>query len=142
LPALTWRIRFGNNNVDKGPVLYQTGYKQYFYPTAFAFDRMVVDRDVEDTVDGNNTITHRFTRTTAKHRLEIADVPDWVAAFFSKAGDLADVVFEDTFSDENFQMVNVTYESRVQDSGLNVGVFTFDGEIEAFNGCQENFELA
>lgn len=140
-PEPVWRMRFTHNS-DKGNVLYQNGYQQIFYPTKFAWDRMEIDRDVEENVDGFGNVTLKFSRSTARFRLEIADIPDYAIAFFSKCGDLDSVIFEDTVEGYSIDMRNVAFESRVQGTGLNIGVFKFDAEVEAFNGCQPNYELA
>ena len=140
-PEPVWRIRFAHDT-DKGDVLYQNGYQQIFYPNKFAWDRIEMDRDVEETVDGFGNVTTKFTRTVARFRLEISDIPDYAVAFFSKCGDLDSIVMEDTVEGYSIDMSNVTFESRVQGVGLNIGVFKFDAEVEAFNGCQPNYELA
>lgn len=135
-----WKFRFGNAT-DKGTVLYQNSFEHRFYPKRWAWDRPVVDREVEITVDGNNQETHRFTRTVARFKLEVSDVPDWAIPFFAKCGDLSNVTFEGGADSAAVQMTNVVFESRAQGVGLNVGVFTFDAEVESFNGCQQNYEL-
>jgi hypothetical protein len=33
-------------------------------------------------------------------------------------------------------------KAKQQGVGLNIGVFKFDAEVESFNGCQQNYELA
>jgi hypothetical protein len=38
-------------------------------------------------------------------------------------------------------MVNTDFSYRQQGNSLNIGVFTFDAEIESFSGCQADFEL-
>lgn len=137
----SYRFSF-SNSTDKGNVLYQNGYIQRFYPTAVVWDRPVVDRDVALEVDGNNNEITRFSRTVARYRLEVPDLPDYVLPFFAKCGDLSSVSYGTGISGQVVNMSNVTFESRVQGVALNTGIFTFDAEIEAFNGCQENFELA
>jgi len=136
-----WRFRFDNENVDKGNVLNQIGYRQYFYPTRWAWDRPGTERDVEDTVDGNGNTTTTFSRTVAKFRLEVADIPDYCLPFFAKCGDNSFVTFSDGTENDLVRMVNTEFESRPQGKGLNIGIFTFDSEVESFNGCQENFLL-
>jgi hypothetical protein len=140
-PEPIWRMRF-SQDTDKGNVLYQNGYQQYFYPTKFAWDRPAVERDLEISVDGNGNETTRFSRTTYTFRLEVSDIPDYAIHFFSRCGDLSDIIFEDTVEGYSITMSNVTFEFRVQGIGLNIGVFKFTADIEAFNGCQENFILA
>jgi len=132
-----------DNATDKGNVLYQTGYKQYFYPTVWAWDRSETTRDIDTSVDGNGNQTTKFTRTTDRFRLEVADIPDYCLAFFSKCGDLDTVEFQDVGATIlKVNMENTDFESRPQGKGLNIGIFTFDAEVESFNGCQENFILA
>ena len=137
-----WRFKFYNDNVDKGNVLYQQSYRQHFYPTKWAWDRPETDRDVEISVDGNGNETTRFSRTVARFRLEIADVPDYCIPFFAKCGDISTVTFSDGLESDVVTMRNVVFESRPQGLSLNVGVFRFDAEVESFSGCQENFVLA
>lgn len=141
-PTPVYRFSF-YNQTDKDNVLYQDGYKQYFYPTRWAWDRPVIDRETTITVNGYGEKTVEFSRTVERFRMEVADVPDYAIGFFAKAGDLSSVTFQDVGATIGaVQMDNITFEHRPQGQGLNVGVFTFDAVSEAFNGCQENFELA
>lgn len=135
-----WKFRFGHDT-DKGTVLYQNSFFHWFYPKKWAWDRPVVDREVEIFVDGNNNETRRFTRTVARFRIEVSDVPDWAIPFFAKCGDLDYVTFDGGENSAEVEMSNVTFESRAQGVGLNIGVFTFDAEVESFNGCQPNYEI-
>lgn len=136
-----WRFKFYNGNIDKDNVLYQQGYRQFFYPNRWAWDRPIIDRETEISVDGNNNETHRFTRTVAKFRVEVSDIPDYCIPFFAKCGDLSTVTFSDGTESDLVEMENVVFESRIQGVGLNIGIFTFDAEIESFNGCQQNYTL-
>jgi hypothetical protein len=140
-PAPIWRLRMGNS-MDKENVLYQSVYQQIFYPTRLAWDRPEIEREVKEDVDGFGNVTHSSTRTVARFRLEFADVPDYCIPFFAKVGDLDSVVLEDTVEGYAVTMTRVEFDNRAQGIGLNVGIFTFDAEVEAFNGCQENFEMA
>lgn len=137
-----YRIRF-TSATDKGNVLYSViSYNQFLYPTKWAFDRITIDREVEVVVDGNGTETKRFTRTTSRLRLEVADIPDYCVDFLSKCGDLETVQFEDLNGTiAVVPMVNTTFETRSQGIGLNIGIFTFDNVVEAFNGCQPDFTV-
>lgn len=137
-----FRIRF-TSATDKGSVLYSVfSYNQFLYPTKWAFDRDDVSREIEAVVDGNGNETTRFSRTVSRHILEVADLPDYVADFLSKCGDLETVQFEDLNGTiEVVPMVNTTFKTRDQGIGLNVGVFSFDSVIETFNGCQADFEV-
>lgn len=139
-PLPLWRLRM-SHATDKANVLYQNVYQQLFFPKRWAWDRPEVDRDVEITVDGNGNETIRYSRSVARFRLEVSDLPDYTIPFFAKIGDLDDVSFEDTVEGYSVVMSNTTFESRNQGKGLNIGVFTFDAEVESFNGCQENFTL-
>jgi len=137
-----WRFKFDNENADKGKVLNQIAYRQYFYPTVWAWDRGVTDREVVREVDGYGNITKSFTRTTARFKVEVADIPDYCLPFFAKCGDNSLVTFSDGTETDLVEMANTEFESRPQGKGLNIGVFTFDAEVESFNGCQENFVLS
>lgn len=136
------RFEFDNDNIDKGDVLYQQGHKQHFYPTKWAWDRSNIVRETQITEDGNGNETTRFSRTVARFRVEVADVPDYCVPFFAKCGDIATVKFEDSTGFPSVTMENVLFETKIQGLSLNIGVFTFDAEVESFNGCQENFVLA
>jgi hypothetical protein len=136
-----WRFEFDNNNTDKGTVLYQQGYKQHFYPTKWVWDRPAIEREIEEEIDGNDNITSLFSRTVSRFRLEVPDLPDYVLTFFAKCGDIATVKFENSTGFPSITMQNVAFEFRNQGNALNIGIFTFDAEIESFNGCQENFVL-
>lgn len=136
------RFYFYNDLNDKGPVLYQNSYRQYYYPTRFAWDRPQIDRDREVFVDGFGNTTISFSRTVTRMRLEVADIPDYCLGFFAKCGDLSTVEFGEGTGNEITQMRNIVFESRAQGVGLNVGIFTFDAEIETFNECQEQYTLA
>jgi hypothetical protein len=145
-PAPIWRFRF-NNDTDKGQVLYQVAggpfaYSHFLYPTFFALDRPGTDRELDIRVDGNGNETTRFSRTVSRFKMEVADLPDYVLPFLAKCGDLTLIVFETVVGDSAQIITNVVFESRAQGTGLNVGIFKFDAETEAFAGCQENFELA
>lgn len=137
-----WRFKFYNDNRDKGDVLYQQGYRQYFYPTKWAWDRPEELREVNLEEDGNGNETVRFSRTVGKFKIEFADVPDYCLNFFAKCGDLSTITFSEGTENELITLQNVVFTSRAQGIGLNIGIFTFDAEIESFNGCQENFTLA
>ena len=137
-----YRIRFTNDE-DKGDVLYTAfSYHHFFYPRAWAFDRPTVNRELEAVIDGNGNETTRFSRTVVRYRMEVSDVPDDCIPFFAKSGDLDDVQFEDFDGTiEVVPMVNITFTFRPQGVGLNIGVFEFDADIEAFNDCQQDFVL-
>jgi hypothetical protein len=140
-PTPIYRFRFGND-LDKGNVLYHfLNYQNFLYPTKWAWDRPSVVREVQADEDGNGTETTRFSRTVDRIKIEVADLPDSVIHFLSRCGDLDLVQFEDMASTFAVPMVNTSFETRVQGVSRNIGVFTFDGDIEAFNGCQENFDL-
>lgn len=140
-PVADWRLYF-DNTTDKGPVLYQQSYRQYFYPTTWAWDRPVTEREREIRVDGNNKEVTRFSRTVTRFRLEIPDIPDYCLPFFAKCGDMETVIFQRGVVGPDVIMTNTDFESRAQGVGLNVGIFSFDAETEAFNGCQENYIMA
>jgi len=93
-------------------------------------------------VNGYGDEVTRFSRTVARFRLEVSDLPDYAIPFLSKCGDLDTVIFEDTVEGYAVIMKNVFFEFRAQGVGLNIGVFKFDAEVEAFSGCQPNYELA
>ena len=134
-------MRLGNDT-DKGTVLYQGGYQNNFYPKRWAWDRVRVERDQQQVVDGNGAETTLFTRTTERLRLEVSDLPDYVANFFAKCGDLDGIIFEDTIDANSVILKNVSFDMKNQGVALNTGTFTFDAEVEAFNDCQENFIMA
>lgn len=138
-----YRIRFTNTK-DKDNVLYSTfSYHQFFYTTRWAWDRPKVDRESQIDVDGNGKKTTLFSRTVARFRLEVSDVPDYAINFLSKCGDLDGVQFEDFAGVlAVVPMENITFDSRPQGVGLNIGIFEFDAESEAFNGCQPDFLTA
>lgn len=138
-----YRIRF-TNSTDKDNVLYSTfSYHQFLYPVRWAWDRARVERETQVEVDGNGKKTTLFSRTVARFRLEVSDIPDYAINFFSKCGDLDGVQFEDFAGTIDFvEMENITFDSRIQGVGLNIGVFEFDAESEAFNGCQPDFLTA
>lgn len=141
-----WRLNFSHSS-DKANVLYQTGYKQYLYLPLPVWDVPTVARDVEVAVNGNGEELRRFTRTVERRGFEVADLPDYVLGFLTKAGDLDTILFEDaklidSLQPVNFEVDNLTFESpNRQGTALNVGRFYFDVEAEAFQGCQENFVL-
>jgi len=138
-----YRIRFTSSK-DKGNVLYTSfSYHQFFYPKSWAWDRPTVNRELDTVVDGNGNETTRFSRTVVRYRLEVSDVPDDCIPFFAKCGDLDGVQFEDfDGSVVVVPMVATSFTSRAQGIGLNIGVFEFDADIEAFNNCQPDFVTA
>lgn len=143
LDAPVYRIRFTHSG-DKGDVLYTAfSYHQFLYVTRWAWDRPTTNREKEEQVDGNNNTTLLFSRTVTRFRLEVADIPDFAIPFFEKCGDMDGVQFEDMAGAfAVVPMVNTDFSYRSQGNSLNIGVFTFDAEIESFSGCQSDFELA
>lgn len=142
-----WRLNF-SNTTDKGPVLYQTGYEQYLYLPLPVWDVPEIQRETELAVNGNGEEIRRFTRTVERRGFEVADMPDYVLGWLAKAGDLDTIKMEDAklvsaLAQVEFSIENLTFESpNRQGIGLNIGRFYFDVEAEAFQGCQENYELA
>lgn len=141
--APVYRIRF-TNSTDKENVLYTTfSYHQYLYPVTWAWDRPKIDRESQIDVDGNGKKTTLFSRTVARFRLEFSHIPDYAINFLSKCGDMDGVQFEDEAGAiAVVPMENITFDSRAQGVGLNIGIFEFDAESEAFNGCQPDFATA
>lgn len=135
-----WRLLMTNTN-DKGNVLYQEGYTQHLYISPI-WDVPEVNREVQTEVNGNGDITRRFTRTVERQKFEFPDMPDYVLGFLAKVGDLDSVILEEAETGRTITMENVAFESRRQGALLNIGIITFDAEIESFSGCQEDFELA
>jgi hypothetical protein len=135
----TWRMKFKNTQ-DKGNVLYSQGYEQWFYLNPI-WDVPPIERNTEIEVDGNGTETRRFTRTVEKKRFEAADLPDYLLGFLAKAGDNDTINLEEIETGDTYTITNLTFESRRQGAELNIGIFTFDAEIEIFSGCQEAFVL-
>lgn len=136
----TWKVKF-TNTTDKDNVLYQNGYTQWLYLLP-VWDTPEVERNTETEVNGNGEETRRFTRTVEKRKFEAADLPDYVLGFLTKCGDLDSVILEEVETGDTVTMDDLTFSSRRQGATLNIGVFTFDAEIEAFSGCQEDFILA
>jgi len=138
-----YRIRF-TNSTDKDNVLYTSfSYHQFLYPVRWAWDRPKIDRESQIEVDGNGKRTTLFSRTVARFRLEVSHIPDYAINFLSKCGDLDGVQFEDEAGViAVVPMENITFDSRIQGVGLNIGIFEFDAESEAFNGCQRDFLTA
>jgi len=135
----TWKLK-ATNTTDKGPVLYQTGYTQWLYLLpVWAIPQ--VERNTEIEVNGDGNEVRRFTRTVERKRFEFADMPDYVLGFLSKIGDHDSVILEEVETGDSITLSNATFESRVQGPSLNIGVLTFDAEIEAFSGCQEDYIL-
>lgn len=135
----TWRLLI-ENGTDKGNVLYSQGYAQKLYILPI-WAVPPVERNTEIEVNGNGNETRRFTRTVDKRRFEFADMPDYVLGFLSKIGDNSSVILEEVETGDSITLTNATFESRAQGALLNIGVLTFDSEIEAYSGCQEDFIL-
>jgi hypothetical protein len=142
-PTPIYRIRFTNSK-DKDDVLYTSfSYSQFLYTTRWAFDTPRVDRETQQEVDGNGKRTTQFSRTVVRHRLEVADVPDYAIEFLSSAVDMDGIQFEDMAGAiAVVPMRNTTFESRRQGVSLNIAVFEFDATAESFNGCQPDFITA
>lgn len=138
-----YRIRFTNSK-DKDNVLYTSfSYSQFFYPVKWAWDRPKIDRESQIEVDGNGKKTTLFSRTVSRFRLEVSDVPDYAIEFFGAAVDLDGIQFENFDGTiDVVPMQNVTFDSRIQGTSLNIAVFEFDSVAEAFNGCQPDFLTA
>lgn len=141
--APVYRIRF-TNSMDKDNVLYSVfSYHQFFYTTAWAWDRPKVDRETQVEVDGNGKRTTAFSRATVRFRLEVADVPDSAIEFFGTCVDMDGIQFEDLDGTITaVPMQNLSFDFRPQGDSLNIGVFEFDAFSEAFNGCQPDFVTA
>jgi hypothetical protein len=141
-----WRLNF-SNTTDKANVLYQNNYEQYLYLPMPIWDVPEVERETDIRVNGNGEEIRRFTRTVERRGFETPDIPDYVMGWLSKAGDLNTITFEDaklvdSLVPVGFAVENLTFVSpERQGTALNVGRFFFEVEAEAFQGCQENFEL-
>lgn len=135
----SFRLVMGNDT-DKESVLYQTGYEQHLYLNP-VWDTPDVNRNVNIDVNGNGNEIRRFTRSVTRQKFEFPDMPDFVLGFLAKAGDLGSVVLQEIETLEEVALDNFTFESKRQGALLNIGVASFDAEIEAFSGCQENFVL-
>jgi len=142
-----WRLNF-SNTTDKAQVLYQQGYEQYLYLPLPVWDVPEIQREAEIAVNGNGEEIRRFTRTVERRGFEVADMPDYVLGWLTKAGDLDTIKLEDAklvsaLAQVELSIENLTFESpNRQGVGLNIGRFYFDVEAEAFQGCQENYTLA
>lgn len=134
-----WRLEM-TNTTDKDNVLYQNGYTQYLYLSP-VWDVPEVRRDVEETEDGNGSVTLRFSRSVTRMKFEAPDLPDYVLGFFGKAGDLSSISLVEAETGDTITVENLSFESRRQGPSLNIGIFEFDSEVEAFSGCQEDFAL-
>lgn len=141
-----WRLNF-SNTTDKANVLYQNGYEQYLYLPLLVWDVPTVERETEIAVNGNGEEIRRFTRTVERRGFEVPDIPDFVLGWLTKSGDLDTIILEDAklvdaLVQVELSIENLTFESPGrQGTALNIGRFYFDVEAEAFQGCQENFEL-
>jgi len=141
-----WRLNF-SNTTDKANVLYQDGYEQYLYLPMPVWDVPEIVRETDVRVNGNGEEIRRFTRTVERRGFEVADLPDYVLGWLTKAGDLDTIKMEDAklvdaLAQVEFAVENLTFESPGrQGVGLNIGRFYFDVEAEAFQGCQDNFVL-
>lgn len=141
-----WRLNF-SNTTDKANVLYQNGYEQYIYLPMPIWDVPEIERETEIAVNGNGEEIRRFTRTVERRGFEVADIPDFFLGWLTKAGDLDTIVLEDAKLVDALAQVEIPIENLTfvsperQGVALNIGRFYFDCESEAFQGCQENFEL-
>ena len=141
-----WRLNFAHST-DKANVLYQNDYEQYLYLPTVIWDVPEVERETDIRVNGNGEEIRRFTRTVERRGFETPDIPDYVIGWLTKAGDLNTITFEDaklvdSLVPVGFEVENLTFVSpERQGVALNIGRFYFDVESEAFQGCQENFEL-
>jgi hypothetical protein len=141
-----WRLNF-SNTTDKANVLYSTGYEQYLYLPMPVWDVPEIVRETDVRVNGNGEEIRRFTRTVERRGFEVADMPDYVLGWLTKAGDLDTIKMEDAklinaLAQVEFSVENLIFESpNRQGIGLNIGRFYFDVEAEAFQGCQENYTL-
>ena len=134
-----WRLAM-TNTTDKANVLYQEGYTQHLYISPI-WDTPEVRREVQTDVNGNGDTVRTFSRTIEQQKFEFPDMPDYVLGFLSKVGDLSSVILEEAETGRTVTMENVTFESKRQGALLNIGIITFDAEIESYSGCQEDFEL-
>lgn len=134
-----WRLEM-TNTTDKENVLYQEGYTQHLYITPI-WDIPEVNREVQTEVNGNGVEVRRFTRTVERKRFEFPDMPDYVLGFLAKVGDLSSVDLVEAETGNGITLDRVSFDSRRQGALLNIGVITFESEIEAYSGCQEDFEL-
>ena len=141
-----WRLNF-SNTTDKAQVLYQSGYQQYLYLPLLVWDVPIIDRQIEEATNGEGTTIRRFTRTVERKGFEVPDLPDYVLGWLTKAGDLDTIELEDAKLADSLvpfalSIQNLTFETPGrQGTALNIGRFYYDAEVEAFQGCQENFEL-
>lgn len=141
-----WRLNL-SNTTDKAQVLYQTGYKQYFYLPLPIWDVPEIERETEVGVNGLGEEIRRYTRTVERRGFEVADIPDYVLGFLTKAGDLDTITLEDAKLVDSLQPVsmeitNLDFKTpNRQGPTLNVGRFYFEVDAETFQGCQEDYLL-
>ncbi len=137
-----WRINFGNNEADRGEVLYQNGYVQeLFLEPCPVFDIPEVQREIEAVVNGEGKSITRSARTVERLKFETMDLPDYVIHFLSSAAELSVVELENVTTGETLALTRLSFSSRRQGKELNTGIFEFDGRTEYFAGCDENFTL-
>lgn len=141
-----WRLNL-SNTTDKAQVLYHTGYKQYFYLPLPIWDVPEIERETEVGVNGLGEEIRRYTRTVERRGFEVADIPDYVLGFLTKAGDLDTITLEDAKLVDSLQPVsmgitNLDFKTpNRQGTALNVGRFYFEVDAETFQGCQEDYLL-
>jgi len=140
LPDL-WRVIFTNPK-DRGNVLYQNGYTQeLFLEVPPIWDVPEVQRETENTVNGEGLAITRTARTVERMKFEAMDLPDYAIHFLNAAAELGTVTLENVTTGEQYPMPNLVFSSRRQGKELNIGIFEFDGRTAYFAGCDEDFSL-
>ena len=135
-----WRMRL-TNDFDKGTVLYQNGFQQWFYFTPI-FDAPQIERDTDITENGFGDEITRYSKTTERWRFEASDIPDYLCHIFAMLGDVDTVLIENVATSDSFFVTDLRFAFRRQSPSLNIGEFNYRRRNEVDSGCQTNFALA
>jgi hypothetical protein len=129
---------------DKGTVLYQDGYEQFFHSEPWVtWDIPDVDVDIDAQINGYGETVDTYARVEERIKFEIKNIPDYALATLSAIG------FHDTVTLQlsrysllvaTYTLTELRFTSRREGKELSTGVFTSIGRQEILTGCQPNFE--
>jgi len=129
---------------DKGTVLYQDGYEQFFHSEpAVTWDIPDIDVDEDVLINGYGETVDTYARVVERPKFEIKNIPDYALATLRAIG------YNDTVTLQisrysllvaTYTLTGVRFTSRKEGKELNTGIFSCDGRQEIFTGCQPDFE--
>ena len=137
-----WRVLF-YSTLDKGEVLYQTGFRQWFYlkeKPVFGIPTFEIDEDTKK--DGFGKEITVVSNITERLPFEFFPIADFAAQGIVECCYSSDEVYlEEVVSSFSYLLKNPRYAARPETVGLSVGQITSELNTVTIS-CQDNKVLA